>query len=315
MSVASEIQRIKTNIANAYDALENMGAEMPATENSDNLAATIATVSGGDIVTATNTTGSAIASDDKVWLEKVSGGWNAVNFFEIDTNTIDIRGTLNISNGLASGFNRDGFIRVGNYLSMSTASYWSFETEIAIGSDIQAEQAIFVEDSVSYNTILQVNSNGQIAANISSNHSAFNIGTITSTTAVLPDTPSKIKFEFTGSAYNIYLNDILEGSIASSVKLSDHAWNIGCANTSNPTFDLPYTSGYINLNKTKLILKNNIGLFIVWPFGKGIKEEFLTGIAKEAIANGATGEVKTVLPEPITVSVTADADDAEISAE
>lgn len=38
MTIASEIQRIQTNIANAYDALEAKGATMPATENTANLA-------------------------------------------------------------------------------------------------------------------------------------------------------------------------------------------------------------------------------------------------------------------------------------
>ena len=47
MSIASEIVRINTNIANAYNEAEAKGATMPATENSDNLASTIATISGG----------------------------------------------------------------------------------------------------------------------------------------------------------------------------------------------------------------------------------------------------------------------------
>lgn len=49
MSVASEINRIKANIANAYTEAEAKGATMPATENSDNLADTIATIAGGGI--------------------------------------------------------------------------------------------------------------------------------------------------------------------------------------------------------------------------------------------------------------------------
>jgi len=49
MSVASEINRIKSNIADAYTEAEAKGATMPATENSDNLADTIATISGGGI--------------------------------------------------------------------------------------------------------------------------------------------------------------------------------------------------------------------------------------------------------------------------
>ena len=47
MSIASEITRIKTNIGNAYTALEAKGATIPSEKNSDNLAGTIDTISGG----------------------------------------------------------------------------------------------------------------------------------------------------------------------------------------------------------------------------------------------------------------------------
>ena len=47
MSIASEIQRIKTNIANAYTSASNKGATLPATQNSSNLASTIDTIQTG----------------------------------------------------------------------------------------------------------------------------------------------------------------------------------------------------------------------------------------------------------------------------
>ena len=40
MSVQSEINRIKSNIEDAYDALASKGATMPQTQNSENLAST-----------------------------------------------------------------------------------------------------------------------------------------------------------------------------------------------------------------------------------------------------------------------------------
>jgi hypothetical protein len=49
LSIASEISRINHNIAAAYTACSEKGATMPVTENSDNLADTIATISGGGI--------------------------------------------------------------------------------------------------------------------------------------------------------------------------------------------------------------------------------------------------------------------------
>ena len=46
MTVSSEITRIRTNIADAYTAASNKGASLPATENSDNLASCIDSISG-----------------------------------------------------------------------------------------------------------------------------------------------------------------------------------------------------------------------------------------------------------------------------
>lgn len=47
MSITSEIERIKTNIANAYAACEGKGATMPAILNSANLAECISSITGG----------------------------------------------------------------------------------------------------------------------------------------------------------------------------------------------------------------------------------------------------------------------------
>lgn len=47
MTIASEIIRIKTAIADAYTACQDMGATMPAVLNSDNLEQCIASISGG----------------------------------------------------------------------------------------------------------------------------------------------------------------------------------------------------------------------------------------------------------------------------
>ena len=71
MTIASEIQRIKDNIANAYTAAEAKGATMPVTENSDSLATTIESITaggGGEQVEAKNYTGANILEGDKVWI-------------------------------------------------------------------------------------------------------------------------------------------------------------------------------------------------------------------------------------------------------
>ena len=47
MSISSEIQRIQTNIANAYTVAGNKGATIPQSQNSANLATTIQSIPTG----------------------------------------------------------------------------------------------------------------------------------------------------------------------------------------------------------------------------------------------------------------------------
>lgn len=105
MSIADQITRIKNNIAASYAECSAKGATLPATENSENLPNTIASISSGttinnqnktftengtytadagytglgtvtvnvsggsgDKVTYTNITGATIAKDDKLWI-------------------------------------------------------------------------------------------------------------------------------------------------------------------------------------------------------------------------------------------------------
>lgn len=50
MSIASEITRIKNNIASAYTAAANKGATLPTTKNSANLPTCIGTITGGTVI-------------------------------------------------------------------------------------------------------------------------------------------------------------------------------------------------------------------------------------------------------------------------
>lgn len=56
MSIVTEINRIKQNIANAYTELQSKSATMPATQNSANLANTISTISSSAVSNLTKIT-------------------------------------------------------------------------------------------------------------------------------------------------------------------------------------------------------------------------------------------------------------------
>lgn len=70
MTIASEIEKLQTNLSNSYDVCSALGATMPQSQNFDNLATCISTISGGggDEIEVLNLTGSALAVGDKAWL-------------------------------------------------------------------------------------------------------------------------------------------------------------------------------------------------------------------------------------------------------
>lgn len=96
MTIASEINRIRSNIESAYTALTEKGALLPVTQNSANLANTIATLSFNDnanVITAINYTGSSLTKGSKVWISlknpttQVIDGYYIINFADITDDT------------------------------------------------------------------------------------------------------------------------------------------------------------------------------------------------------------------------------------
>lgn len=72
MSIASEITRINNNIASAYTQCQSKGATLPQDQNSDNLATTIASISGGggaDLNDYFNNTIDYVSTSSTVWWE------------------------------------------------------------------------------------------------------------------------------------------------------------------------------------------------------------------------------------------------------
>lgn len=71
MSIANEIERIKRNIANAYESCLSKGATMPDIQNSENLAETILSIIMGSANNATEEQINAILT--QMTIEEVDG--------------------------------------------------------------------------------------------------------------------------------------------------------------------------------------------------------------------------------------------------
>lgn len=149
MTIASEITRIKGNIAGAYSALEEKGATLPETQNSANLAATIGSVpaGGGDTVTAVNYTGAAIAEGDKVWLNK-----NA----NVSASAVSVSGNTSISSTV---FPMDA---TGTSVYYTKGSYnYKYDTASATTSAISTS----IEYSIGYYGVYYDEYNNMYVAN------------------------------------------------------------------------------------------------------------------------------------------------------
>lgn len=101
MSIASEITRITGNIADAYTAANSKGATMPVTQDSDNLAATIATISsGGSSAVISAVTVVPSTSSQTITASSGVNGYSPVNVSAV-TSAIDSNIVAgNIKNGV-----------------------------------------------------------------------------------------------------------------------------------------------------------------------------------------------------------------------
>jgi hypothetical protein len=129
MSIASEITRINTNIAAAYDEAEAKGATMPATENSANLADTVASIpSGGTptlIAKQITENGTYTAADD-----------SADGYSDVEVNVYDQQ-FVGLVQRTITTVSDSNVTRIGDYVFSNCASLTSvdFPNATSIGTN------------------------------------------------------------------------------------------------------------------------------------------------------------------------------------
>lgn len=292
MTIASEIQRIQTNIANAYDALEAKGATMPATENTDNLVTTIDTISsgGGETVTATNNTGSAISTGDKVWINENNGSYSIEKLKELRNFKVMGNPTINDSTGIVSGFSVSNYLKYNSYPT-DTINSLEILWKIRTPSSFQNYPiALILSNSTSNSDPrIQMDPNGNIYLGLSSQQ-------VNSSSSLSTNTDYFIKIVWNNTVFEgLYSTDSINWVSCGTISLSSIVWSnlavcIGGAETGGS--NLPWLGSiylkdcYININGVRW-----------WePYLLCVTENTLTGVAKENIAIGSTGDVLTLLP-------------------
>lgn len=134
MSIASEITRINTNIANSYTAISNKGGTLPATQNSNNLATAINSIpSGGSATLITKTiteNGTYDATDDnadgysEVTVNVVPSSEYIVTLENLHDSSTDIQNTyINSTDGALinyKGWDSTDFIELNGQVSVAS---------------------------------------------------------------------------------------------------------------------------------------------------------------------------------------------------
>lgn len=252
-----------------------------------------------DIITATNNTGSAIIEGDKVWIEPSGNNYNLINFRSAvyDNYTIVGSPTVNTSTGVVSGFSASNYLTLP--LSLNPADKpWEVKLKFTTSNDVNSAQGIF-------QTITAYSVNGQYGICFMIFEGKLDLGVSIDGTSWLFDTRGThtlstnttywVKFGWTGTEYYVdystdgtnYTRDITENSTTPVYSSSNYtllgiySWRV------KDSF-----RGALDLSDCYITVNNSI-----WWNPRVIQatEDTLTGYAKENIAAGSTGNVKTVL--------------------
>lgn len=242
--------------------------------------------------TATNKTGSAVASGDKVWVN----GSEFTSFYDMTSGNFTLTGTPTITNGVASGFSTSDYIQPNCMFdnAYNSGSVWKWKTKFNLET-ISVFNSILGGGSGSYLPDLYVGTGNKIGTSLSSNGTSYDIGEyVVGTTDIQASTDYWVEWGWTGSVYYIDLStDGVNYSREVSINSTSPLYSSG-VNKLQIGFRVgQYLHGTIDLKETSFALQNTTqGKDYIWrSYDILAKESTITGVAKETIANNASGKV------------------------
>lgn len=290
MTIASEITRIKNNIASAYTALSDKGVTLPITQDSANLATSVASVPLG-IITATNSTGAAVSSGDKVW----------VNYKEF---TGQNQGATISYDFIASDFGQYNYVKYVEHFDFSKP--WEFKCKVFRNDyDYGQDRNAFIYSSVDSATESFYSAGFGLFLGLGFNFyfrvDGTNQGIGGGTVNV--NTTYWIKCGWTGTEY--YLDYSTDGETYTSVGTFQSTSPVTQTNDNIDIGSSVFVSGFywkgtIDLKELSMTIDNTVvwkGLSDVSPKLVGYENSNYfsdTGVAKENIAIDATGNVAVI---------------------
>ena len=250
--------------------------------------------------TVTNTTGSAITRGDKVWVD----GDYVKSFIDTTYGDFTKTGSPTITNGVASGFSTTDYIvpkcQFDNAYNANAIWEWVVKFNVETLSQFNS---ILGGDSGSYMTDLYVGTANKLGINVSGNGSSYNIAEgVLGTTVLSASTDYWVKYGWTGSVYYVDLStdgktftreiSVNSSSPITSYSYPSHPLRIGFRVGS-------YFHDSIDPKETYFSLKNTTEqrAYIWRAYDILIDSSVVTGIAKETIANNASGKVLVLATE------------------
>lgn len=300
----------KENITAGSTGLVNIGAVIEPTGSitittngthdvADYAEAVVNVASGGNLITATNNTGAAVNTGDKVWIEPSGNNYNLINFRSALYNNFAVVGspTINTSTGVVTNFSSSSFLRLQQAFNPGNSS-WEVGLKIKVNDTSNYKGIFHSFKTLNYDPgsfgIAFLISNGYFQIDISANGTDWFFYQ-NSSFLVQTNTTYWIKIGWTGTEYYLdystdgtnYTRDISYSSTTPVYSLNNYT-NLGAYNAYTP---FPF-SGDVYLSDCYITVND-----LIWwdPRGIGITENTLTGFATENITSGSSGTIRTVL--------------------
>lgn len=328
MTVASALTALNQDIQDARTAIINKGGTVTVDGGSSQLTTDIQNIPSFDIITATNKTGSAINTGDKVWVNKVGADYELVNFYRGPYILLGSKGSslsFNNTTGEISGFTSgsSGGFSIQESMPINTADSWKIVRKAKTAVTISRNQTLINGSSNNYynaSITMEIDTSNQAGLYIScairtESGNVWNIWLVPNVSKpgviLTPNTWYWWSVEFTGTEYIFKqstdgVNFIELARVTNSTKAYQPSGYITTGYVGK------YWQGSVDLSES--YIEVNGSLWWKGALKDTQADSCLTGYAQESIANNTTGDVKTILPGMIDVTITTDADDADITA-
>lgn len=168
-------------------------------------------------------------------------------------------GTVEDNNHVLSSFSTTNYAIIPNTFQASIANTWEMVFKVTTGLDTTINQYFIGSTGIATtrdNVIIGIYEGNFYASFNTSETATTTIPAVFTTYAPEPEITYTIKVEFTGSEYNLYVDNTLQGTATSSDIIYDAGLIIGVQSSSNGVLLYPWL-GTVDLNDSYININGN----------------------------------------------------------